>query len=318
MLFFAPFTGATTSLSGSIAWEPSRSVCRNRYGVRCNAPAGLCRRQPRARTGRIQLFGIFKQLFGLAPPTPSAAPAVPRPQEPTELHWPSTGLFPLAAVGASYHEPAIAKLAKNAPGKPALVFCTARLVPENSNPHDPNAVAVWIAGENVGFLPKEFAPHFRGFFARFGLEVAPTTCDAVISNGLLTEEQQYSYTIELDIALEPETAPTPVSPSYPQLSRQDPDPVFRPQEDGSYLVTVRLGPGVLGDMHKHLRMGSWTTDHWSTVNYYVDNPQGIGLGHKLFEVPKTTHQQMFGDAEPETKIVSISRRMATVSLKQAL
>lgn len=263
------------------------------------------------------MFGIFKQFFGSAPSDSTTAPTPSRPHGPAELHWPPTGLFPLAAAGVSYHEAAIAKLAQNAPGKPALVFCTARLVPENSNPHDANAVAVWIAGEKVGFLPKEFAIHFRGLFTRFGLEVAPTTCDAVISNGLSTEERQYSYTIELDIAPEPKAAPASAAPSYPQLSREDPDPVFRRQEDGSYLVMVRLGQGVLGDMHKRLRMGSWTTDHWSTINYYVDNPQGIGLGHKLFEVPKTTHQQMFGEAEPDAEIVSIVGRTATVSLTPA-
>ena len=264
------------------------------------------------------MLRILKRLFSSPQPAPTAAPIVTRPPTPVELHWPPTGLFPLAAAGASHHEAAIAKLAQNAPGKPALVFCTARLVPVNSNPHDPDAVEVWILGEKVGYLPREFAPHFRDFFIRFGLVVAPTTCDAVISNGLLAEERQYSYTIELDIAAEPETAPTLAWPSYPQLSRQDPDPVFHRQEDGGYLVTVRLGHGVLDDMHKRRQMLSWSTENWSTINYYGYNRQGIGLGHKLFAIPKELHQAMFGDAEPDAQVEAIEGRMATVSLRPAV
>lgn len=267
------------------------------------------------------MFAFFKSLFGEKPPQlpalASMTPAAPRREDSRELHWPAVGMFPVTAAGVSYHLEALAKLAGNPPGKPALVFCTARLDPEPSNPNDANAVAVWIAGEKVGCLPREYTTHFRGLFAKFGLTVEPTTCDAVISNGLLVEGKQYSYTIELDIA--GDVAPTSSTPSYPHLSRENTDPVFQRQDDGSYLVTVRVvrANEVLGNMHKHRRMGSWTTGHWSTINYYVANPQGIGLGHKLFEISKPTHQEMFGTSEPHAEIVSIDGLSVTVRLPPA-
>jgi len=254
------------------------------------------------------MFGIFKRLFGTKQASALCA-------EVPELHWPPTGLFPLLAAGTSYHDEAISQLAGNAPGKAALVFCTARLVPEDTNPHDPNAVAVFIQGEKLGYLPRSCAPAFREAFARFGLPLGPTTCDAVIANGLLVDRKQYSYAIELDVAAEPESAPTLSSPSYPGMSRQDPNPVFHRQEDGRFVTTVRLGHGILDDMHKHRRMGSWTTENWSTINYYLDNRKGIGLGYKLFGIPKEMHRGMFGEAEPDAQVEFIEGRMATVSLK---
>lgn len=36
-----------------------------------------------------------------------------------------------------------------------------KLIPEPKNPHDKNAVAVYVAGEQVGYIPAEDAPHVR-------------------------------------------------------------------------------------------------------------------------------------------------------------
>jgi hypothetical protein len=196
-----------------------------------------------------------------------------------------------------------------------LVFCTARLVPENTNPHDPDAVAVFIQGVKVGFLPRSDSPTFREAFARFGLPLAPTACDAVIANGLLVDGKQYSYAIELDLVAESEFAPALSRPSYPGISRQDPDPFFHRQEDGRFVTTIRLGHGVLDDMDKRRQMLSWTTENWSTINYYVYNRKRIGLGNKLFGIPKDLHLTMFGEAKPDAQVESIEGRMATVSLR---
>ena len=231
------------------------------------------------------------------------------------LHWQPTGQFPLYGVGTSNYEPAIAAIAQNPKGKNALVFCTASLVPENTNAYDLNAVMVVIDGQTVGYLPREYAKVFRSYFEKFGLPIQVTTCDAVISNGLKTEDRQYGYSIELDINLEP-SALTQGYPTYPCLDKRDSTPSLRKQYDGRYLIEVRLEQGVREDMRECV--DSWTTDHWDEINYYFPNSKNIGLGHKLFGVPKTLHGQLFGEYEPEVLIESLVGRTAVIAMKPAV
>lgn len=231
------------------------------------------------------------------------------------LHWTPQGLFPVCVVGASFHESVIADLAQNPPGKEALVFCTALLQPVGRNPHDANAVEVWIEGRPVGFLPRDFASDYRNFFKKFGLPLLDTTCDAAISNGLLFEGKQYAYSIELDIPLNPDTPPAHLAPTYPELYRAHPEPQFLRQADGSYLVTVRLRPDALENMHRRREVFTWTADSWTTVNYYLNNRQSIGLGFKLFEIEKGLNERMFGKEEPAAQVVAIEGRMATIQLR---
>lgn len=246
------------------------------------------------------------------PATPSTEPlaSTSRP-----LHWSPTGEFPLFGIGTSNYEAALAALAQNPKGANALVFCTASLVPEDTNPHDPNAVMVAIEGQKVGYLPRAYAQVFRGYFEKFGLPIQVTTCDAVLSNGLKTADYQYAYSIELDIALEP-SAPTNVGPTYPRLDRRSSSPVSLKQEDGRYLVKVRLGQGVREDMQEVV--DSWTTDHWDEINYYARNSKNLGLGHKLFGVPKPLHRQMFGEYEPDACIESLVGRTAVIAMRSAV
>jgi hypothetical protein len=46
----------------------------------------------------------------------------------------------------------------------------------------------------------------------------------------------------------------------------------------------------------------------------VPNKVGIGLGHKLFGVPKDIHQEYFGDYDPDARIMSIDGRFAVIFL----
>lgn len=229
------------------------------------------------------------------------------------LHWSPTGLFPLSAAGTSFRHDAIAKLAKNTPGKSAFAFCTATLAPENTNIHDSNAIMILIQGVMVGYLPKNYAEIFRAHFKKIGLPVQITTCDAVITNGLEAEGKQYSYTIELDIALD-SNAPKFISPTYNTIERVDPNPVFSKQDDGRYFVELRMDCGIFEDADRRWRLMTWTTDHWDTINYYLGNKKNAGLGHLLFAVPKHTHKELFGDKEPDAKLEIVKGRMALVSL----
>ena len=242
----------------------------------------------------------------------AAMPTEPCVGSARPLHWQPTGQFSRYGVGTSNYVPEIFALAQNSKGENALVFCTASLVPEITNVHDPNAVMVDIEGQKVGYLPRDYAKTFRAYFEKFGLPIQVTTCDAVISNGLKTDDFQYGYSIELDIAIEP-SAPNMGSSTPPRLDRRICTPSLRKQDDGRYLIEVRLGQGVREDMRESVE--NWTTEHWDEINYYFPNRKNIGLGHKLFGVPKTVHAQLFGEYDPEVSIESLVGRTAVIAMK---
>jgi hypothetical protein len=238
----------------------------------------------------------------------------------SSLHWQPSGLFQLKTVGASYYQDNIAKIAKNPIGENALAFCTATLIPEDTNRYDSNAIKVVIESEHVGYLSGEFAVTFRSYFKKFELDVQTTTCDAVISAGIKTLERTYEYIIELDISNSP-TSPTAIAPSYPKPDRRGAAAILHPQSNGTYLITVWLDHYALYDMHKEKRIHIWTADHWTTINYYMMNGKGIGLGHKLFEIPKTEHYKIFGNVVPDARsiisnarLILLNGRMATIEL----
>lgn len=231
--------------------------------------------------------------------------------------WPGDMMFSVPVRGTEYYRDGIAEVAMNAPGKAALVYCAAVLVPEDSNPHDSNAVSVWVDSVQVGHLPREYASEFRQRLHAAGIPGAVTTCDALITKGLVTEERQYAYCVELDLGTDavPEAS---LHPTWGHAERLDPEPVFQPQADGSYTTTVLLERDALTDADKHLRVHCWTTAHWSTVNYYLFNRQHIGLGHRLFGVPKEQHEQMFGPGGADVTIEAVRHRVAAIRLKRAV
>jgi hypothetical protein len=53
------------------------------------------------------------------------------------------------------------------------------LVREPTNPFDPNAVAVWVDGQRVGYLPKKQNAALAAFIDQTGTEVASMAMDAV-------------------------------------------------------------------------------------------------------------------------------------------
>lgn len=229
-------------------------------------------------------------------------------------HWRASGLYPVSAVGVSFYREAVAELTGNGRGTDAFSLCCARLVPYDSNEFDPNAVRIEIDGKTIGHLNRDLAIAFRCRLIDLFADSIVTTCDAAISNGLVTDERTYSYTVELDIDLSL-GASTNNSPRYQSLTRREANSALSRRPDGSYVAVVRLGSETIGNLHKQLRTGSWTTDDWTTVNYYIDNKQGIGLGHRILSVPKDENFAMFGEVEPDVVVESIEGRYATVVLK---
>lgn len=227
-------------------------------------------------------------------------------------YWPQTGLFPTKVVGARFYREAIARVAQNPLGSSALAFCDATLVPQHDNPYDEHAVLVAVGHEEVGHLPRDLALEFRERLCSAGLVGQQTQCRAVITAGLEANDRVYDYIIELDLDLSMQ--PSAIEQPSTSIDRQDSNFHLDSQGNGKYLVKVWLGEGVLGRMDARKRIHTWTTDAWDTINYYVLNSQGIGLGHKLFSVPKAEHVRLFGNAATTANFESLVGRNATIEV----
>lgn len=228
------------------------------------------------------------------------------------MSWPKTGLFPIKVVGTHFYRDGLSRIAQNPAGKSALVFCTALLVPEHDNPYDANAVLVKVGPEKIGHLSNELARTFRARLAALGIPGQTTCCRAVITAGIETPERSYEYIVEVDLDLS--TVPVDGGSAVSAVERLEPDGILERKNRNTYLVKVWLGEGALNDMHKHRKIQSWTTDNWDTINYYVLNSKGIGLGYRLFSVPKALHAKLFGKLQPVACLRSIVGRTAVVEL----
>jgi hypothetical protein len=95
--------------------------------------------------------------------TPSGTPprlSLPTGVKPIAL----PGADELQVAGESFHANAILAAQLSTPrGGPM----TAVLMPDPGNPHDPNAVAVYLQGEHVGYLPRPVAKRMQPVLQAF-------------------------------------------------------------------------------------------------------------------------------------------------------
>jgi hypothetical protein len=235
---------------------------------------------------------------------------------PTYAHWESTGKFQVAVAGTSHYREAIESIALNEEGTPAVAICLAYLEFDNQNQHDPNAVRVVVRNQLVGYLPASYAETYRSYLSELPAHVKHVSVAAAITGGLRTNDRTYEYSIELDI---------PDSLKMYPLSEPMSDEVVRANgyaplvESGSGVFTAKVWvptPNV-SDLHKQLRIQEWTTDSWGTVNFYALNRQGIGLGYKLYEMPKGEHARLFRGSETSVTLELGNGRFATLRIAMA-
>ena len=98
--------------------------------------------------------------------------------------------FPTKVVVESLYQAALVKIC----GKPKAQYAkefSARLVPENKNPHDKNAVMVRIELRLVGYLSREDALTYRG---KFQNKPQDTRANVISGNGKF-----YGVWLKLDL-----------------------------------------------------------------------------------------------------------------------
>jgi hypothetical protein len=92
------------------------------------------------------------------------------------------GEFRFPIVGESHYQLEIEAIAGGRSEDGARnILVDALLIPEPNNPYDPNAVAVKIENETVGYLSRDTAKLFCRALAASGFEIV--SCEAVINGG---------------------------------------------------------------------------------------------------------------------------------------
>lgn len=237
-------------------------------------------------------------------------------RNPRTPHWQPARHFQTHVIGTSFYRPALKALAQNAGEQPAFALFTASLVLDDSNVSDSNAVAVFHEAEKIGHLAAPMAVAYRAKLdaALPGCRIA--TADALVRNGQMSAEKAYEYSVLLDLSDGSELNDY-VRPSFPTVIRPDPFQPLSPQADGSFAAPVWLGDVALADLDKHLSVDTWTTNEWSKVNFYVGNRQGIGLGHKVYEMQKAKFESIFPNGIQEAVLLLPSQGWALLYVRRA-
>ena len=132
-------------------------------------------------------MGLFEWLFGKLP-NPRAFLA-------------GDGCYNFEIVGESFYQDALLHIVGEKTEDEAQHECTATLLLDDRNPHDRNAVAVFIDGHKVGHLSREDARDFRTFIAHTGLRQAE--CSAIINGGWKRRKSEGSFGVMLDLEWPP-------------------------------------------------------------------------------------------------------------------
>lgn len=231
--------------------------------------------------------------------------------------WKPKAEYAVKAVVIPRVREALDAVAKNRGGTTSRIFTLVVLCPDNTNTADHSAVAVMTQQappKVLGYLPHEVAVDYRKRMTQAGYEHLLSACEAVISGGLVTTDMTYDYILEVDLDMSIDPHPDHLI-IHPEMVRHTADPQFKKDTDGAYRFKCWIPHDAVGHLHSKLRTKGWTTDSWTTVNYYLSNAQNIGLGFKVLSVPKSKHTKAFGE-EPVTAVVEeIKRRWVTLRLE---
>ena len=113
------------------------------------------------------------------------------------IRWTGTGDCDVSVVGESYYQDNLKSIAGGVKRKKAI----ARLVCENDNRYDKNAVKVEIDGAQVGHLPRGLAPVHRRRLQELKQPGAIVECEAVVVTG-----QEGAIGVYLDLPYEEDDA----------------------------------------------------------------------------------------------------------------
>jgi hypothetical protein len=136
-------------------------------------------------------------------PAPTGKPVggsyTPLPAGEPAHHWSDGGRFQVEVLGESRYSDTIRTLAGSHGDASADARHPALLLPDDANPYEDKAVAVFLSGQMVGYLAPKDALMFRERLARQDIAGQLSSCDAVVRGGGLFEGKRLAYAVLLDI-----------------------------------------------------------------------------------------------------------------------
>jgi Bacterial PH domain len=139
---------------------------------------------PVAQVARpLDLRDALNQISARPPPGPQvgAAPAAPAPLRNGAAVIIGDGKFGFPVVAEEHHQDILEALAGGRRESSASVAVPALLLPQPNNPYDPDAVAVFMRGHEVGYPARNVAPEFLRALQIGGYDRA--ACEAMIVGG---------------------------------------------------------------------------------------------------------------------------------------
>lgn len=122
------------------------------------------------------MLDLLKKLFAGGEREPAA-----KPTRLKLIHPPNS--YPRRAVGEAGYQEALHDICGGYAPDGHEHGCIAHLIPEPTNEHDSNAVAVHIHGRKVAYLSRDDAIRYRDEMARAGFPGASLYCPAMIVGG---------------------------------------------------------------------------------------------------------------------------------------
>ncbi|HJS79177.1 MAG TPA: hypothetical protein VJ748_01030 [Vitreimonas sp.] len=113
-----------------------------------------------------------------------------------EIELEGPGAFAVDVVGVSQYQRVLEAAAERGGAISATLFL------ESDNPHDDQAVAVYIAGERAGYLSRANARAYRADLAAVGAPDLTVHCNAKIVGGFETRSgERAHFGLKLDLPL---------------------------------------------------------------------------------------------------------------------
>ncbi|MFQ5507926.1 MAG: HIRAN domain-containing protein [Leptospirillia bacterium] len=99
------------------------------------------------------------------------------------VNLPGPETYSVDIVGESHYQRELEQICGGRTEEGHKLIVEVYLVPENDNPHDDQAVRVYVRDKTVGYLSRELARSYRKRLAEAGYPGSPATCAAMIVGG---------------------------------------------------------------------------------------------------------------------------------------